>query len=106
MGPCMYRPDKDAVRFTIATCLQHTSKVLAYPLPSFAAHAACLALLSVMSRFWSGVFDVLSLLPPPRGEVREMQFPLPLFESSPVALHGLHFRYVGHSERGDCGLPR
>ena len=104
----MYRPDhtwprlKDAVRFTIATFLQHTSKVLAYPLPSFAAHAACLALLSVMSRFWSGVFDVLSLLPPPRGEVREM----PLFESSPVALHGLHFRYVGHSERGDCGLPR
>ena len=73
MGPCIYRPDhtwprlKDAVRFTIATFLQHTSKVLAYPLPSFAAHAACLALLSAMSRFWRGAFDVLSLLPPPRG---------------------------------------
>ena len=73
MGPCMYRPDytwprlKDAVRFTIATFLQHTSKVLAYPLPSFAAHAACLALLSAMSRFWRGALDVLSLLPPPWG---------------------------------------
>ena len=46
-----------------------------------------------MSRFWSGVFDVLPLMPPPRGEVREMQLPWPLFESSPVALHGLHYRY-------------
>ena len=58
-----------------------------------------------MSRFWSGVFDVLPLMPPPRGEVREKQLPWPLFESSPVALHGLHYRYVGHSEHGDCGFP-
>ena len=40
-----------------------------------------------MSRFWSGVFDVLPLMPPPRGEVREKQLPWPLFESLPVALH-------------------
>ena len=108
----MYRPYhtwprlKDVVRFPIATFLQRTSKEFAFPPPSFAAHAACLALLSVMSRFWSGVLDVLPLMPPPRGEVRETQLPWPLFESSPVALHGLHYRSVGHSELGDCGLPR
>ena len=87
----MYRPHhtwprlKDVVRFPIATFLQHTSKDFAFPPPSFAVHAACLALLSVMSRFWSGVSDVLPLMPPPRGEVREKQLPWPLFESSPVA---------------------
>ena len=55
---------KDVVRFPIATFLQHTSKDFAFP----PQHV--LLLLSVMSRFWSGVFDVLPLLPPPRGEVR------------------------------------
>ena len=69
----MYRPShtwprlKDVVRFPIATILQHASKDFAFPPPSFAVHAACLALLSVMSRFWSGVLDALPLMPPPRG---------------------------------------
>ena len=65
---------KDAVRFAIATFLQHTSKVLAYPLPSFVAHAACLALLLAMSRFWRGALDVLSLLPPPWGRYGRCKF--------------------------------
>ena len=63
---------------------------------------SCSALSDEPCRWWS---SGSAAFVPPRGKEWEEQLPSPLFESSPVALHCLRFRFVGHPENGDCGLP-